>query len=91
MNQDSIEDPHQGRSQNPGGNSNSTIAAADRAGRVALPKPHSLFRYAPALLLLVAGVADSMQSADADLWGHVRFGQVMLGTGHLIRADIFSY
>jgi hypothetical protein len=51
----------------------------------------SLLGYAPAFVLLVVAVADSVQYADTDLWGHVRFGQVMLSTGHLLRADIFSY
>lgn len=66
-------------------------APTDRARRGALPCPRSLFRYAPAFLLLVAVVADSVQYADTDLWGHVRFGQVMLSTGHLIHAEPFSY
>ena len=51
----------------------------------------SLLGYPPALALLAAVVADSMQHADTDLWGHIRIGQTMLGTGHLIRADVFSY
>ena len=66
-------------------------APIDRARRCALPGARSLLSYAPALILLLALVADSMQYADPDLWGHVRFGQTMLNTGHLIRADIFSY
>jgi hypothetical protein len=51
----------------------------------------SLLRYAPAFVLLAIAVADCVQYADPDLWGHVRFGQIMLSTGHLIRHDIFSY
>src|SRR5262249_42622629 len=51
----------------------------------------SLLGYAPALVLLAAVAADTMQYADADLWGHIRFGQTMLGMGHPIRVDIFSY
>ena len=66
-------------------------APTDRARRDALPGARSLLSYAPVLILLLAVVADSMQYADPDLWGHVRFGQTMLSTGHLIRADIFSY
>ncbi len=70
----------------------SVIAAPiDSAGRDALPGARSLLNYAPALILFLAVVADSMQYADADLWGHVRYGQIMLRTGHLIHADIFSY
>jgi len=56
-----------------------------------LPGARSLLNYAPALILFLAVVADSMQFADADLWGHVHCGQIMLRTGHLIHADIFSY
>jgi hypothetical protein len=66
-------------------------APTDRACRRALPCPRSLLRYAPAFLLLAAVVADSVQYADTDLWGHVRFGQVMLSTGQLIRVEPFSY
>jgi hypothetical protein len=57
----------------------------------ALPINISLVRYAPALLLLITAVLDSVQYADTDLWGHVRFGQIMLATHHLIRKEIFSY
>jgi hypothetical protein len=41
--------------------------------------------------VLAIVLADSVQRADTDLWGHVRFGQIMLSTGHIIRHDIFSY
>jgi hypothetical protein len=51
----------------------------------------SLLSYAPAFVLLAAVVADTIQVADTDLWMHVRFGQIVLHTGHLIRRDIFSY
>ncbi|MGZ6176457.1 MAG: hypothetical protein ACXWNB_11530 [Candidatus Binataceae bacterium] len=55
------------------------------------PSQASLLSHAPALLLLLAVVADSMQYADADLYGHIRYGEMILSTGHLIRADPFSY
>jgi len=74
-----------------GEDSRLTAAPAARPGREAGPGPRSLLRYAPALVLLAAVAADSTQYADTDLWGHVRFGQAMLSTGHLIRADTFSY
>ena len=51
----------------------------------------SLLRYAPVYVLLAAVIADSVQQADTDLWLHVRFGQIVLHTGHLLRHDIFSY
>jgi hypothetical protein len=68
-----------------------TAAPIDCESGGALPGPRSIRKYAPALVLFLAVVADSMQYADADLWGHVRYGQIMLRTGHLIHADIFSY
>jgi hypothetical protein len=66
-----------------------TAAPIDSAGNGALPGARSLLSYAPALILFLAVVADAMQFADADLWGHIHYGQIMLRTGHLIRADIF--
>jgi hypothetical protein len=68
-----------------------TAAPIDSAGNGALPGARSLLSYAPALILFLAVVADAMQFADADLWSHIHYGQIMLRTGHLIRADIFSY
>jgi len=51
----------------------------------------SLFRAAPALVVLAIMVADSGRFADPDLWGHVRFGQAVLSQGHLILHDPYSY
>jgi hypothetical protein len=51
----------------------------------------SLLKYAPVFVLLAAVVADSVQIADTDLWMHIRFGQIVLHTGHLLRRDVFSY
>lgn len=79
-------------SEGPAENSQPTAARPlGRASRAAVPGARALLRYAPAFVLLAAVIADSLQFADTDLWGHVRFGQVMLRTGHLIHADIFSY
>ncbi len=70
-------------------------SAADAGGRSASaaqpPDTRSLLSYAPVFVLLAAVVADSVQLADPDLWMHVRFGQIVLHTGHLLRRDIFSY
>jgi hypothetical protein len=71
---------------------------ADQSAR-AMPPPaprnthayRSLLRYAPAFVVLAIVAADSVQYADPDLWGHLRFGQIILSTGQLIRHDIFSY
>jgi hypothetical protein len=51
----------------------------------------SLFRYAPALLLLLVVIADSGQLTDPDLWGHIRFGQSVLAHHHLVLSDPYSY
>jgi hypothetical protein len=51
----------------------------------------SLFRYAPAVVLLLIVIADSHQFTDPDLWGHIRFGQATLAAGHLINTDPYSY
>ncbi|MGA2410715.1 MAG: hypothetical protein ABSG46_10055, partial [Candidatus Binataceae bacterium] len=51
----------------------------------------SLFHYAPAVVLLIAVIADNHQFSDPDLWGHVRFGQAAIAAGHLIRFDPYSY
>lgn len=71
--------------------SRSITSSADNVDRDAIPGARSLLRYAPAFVLLIVVAADAVQFADTDLWGHVRFGQVMLSTGHVIRADSFSY
>ncbi len=62
------------------------VAAApiDCANRGTLLGKRWLLSYAPGLMLFLIVVADSMQYADADLWGHVRYGQIMLRTGRLI-------
>jgi hypothetical protein len=51
----------------------------------------NLFRYAPALVLLLIVLADAHQLTDPDLWGHVRFGQATLAAGHLTNRDPYSY
>jgi hypothetical protein len=51
----------------------------------------SLLHYAPAMVLLLIVVADSAQFPDPDLWGHLRFGQAALASGHVIARDTYSY
>ncbi len=43
------------------------------------------------LILALALFIFSPLVADPDLWGHVRFGQDALTTGHIVRADVYSY
>ncbi len=51
----------------------------------------SLLRYAPGLVVLVIVIADSGQTTDTDLWGHIRFGQAAIAQRSLILRDIYSY
>lgn len=51
----------------------------------------SLLHYAPGLVALVIVIADSGQTTDTDLWGHIRFGQAVLAQHHLITQDPYSY
>lgn len=57
----------------------------------ASPARLSLFRYSPALILVVIAIADLNRLADPDLWGHVRFGQAVLSAGHIVWRDPYSY
>jgi hypothetical protein len=51
----------------------------------------SLFRYAPALLILMIVIANSGEVTDPDLWGHLHFGQAVWASHHLARFDPYSY
>ncbi len=55
------------------------------------PPAISLLRYAPGLVALVIVIADSGQTTDTDLWGHIRFGQAVIAHRHLILQDPYSY
>lgn len=75
-------------------------SAGDPPGRAWLAggvAPHaairarSLLRYAPAIVLFVIVVADAAQYADADLWGHLRLGQLIASRRRLIDHAPFAY
>jgi len=51
----------------------------------------SLFRYSPALIVIAIAIADLVRLCDPDLWGHLRFGQEMLSSGHIAWRDPYSY
>jgi hypothetical protein len=53
--------------------------------------PRSLLSYSPPLFLLVILIADAAQTGDPDLWWHLRFGQSVLATHHLVWRDPYSY
>jgi len=61
----------------------------------AVPPPairrRSLLQYSPALVFVAVLFADSIRFADPDLWGHLRFGQAVLSTGHLPPRDPYAY
>src|SRR5690349_24607248 len=50
-----------------------------------------LLRYSPALVLFIAAIADVGRWADPDLWGHIRFGQLILASGHVPIVNTYSY
>ena len=51
----------------------------------------SLLRYAPVLILVLLTLADAGQRTDHDMWGHLRFGQVMLEQRGIPLTDPYSY
>jgi hypothetical protein len=51
----------------------------------------SIARQMPLLVLTLIIVANRWQKTDPDLWGHIRFGQVMLSSRHIVAYDIYSY
>ncbi len=57
--------------------------------------PHSgggsLLRYSPALIFFIVVIADVGRWADPDLWGHIRFGQLVLALGHAPLRNSYSY
>ena len=59
--------------------------------RAAASPRSSLLYYSPALMLLRIVVADSAQFPDSDLWGHLRFRQAGLTSGHIVARDSYSY
>ena len=60
-------------------------------GGSAAPVRESMIWFSPALVLLTIAVLDSSRYADPDLYGHLRFGQQILLTGHAPRVDPYSY
>ena len=67
------------------------LTAAHALSGEGRPRRVSLLHYAPLLVALMVILADSGQRTDADLWGHVRFGQAaLLHHGPLV-TDPYSY
>ena len=61
------------------------------ASGAARPAAISLLRYSPALVVFIIAVADVGRWADPDLWGHIRFGQLVLALGHAPVRNPYSY
>ncbi len=57
----------------------------------ARPAAVSLLRYSPALIAFIIAVTDVGRWADPDLWGHIRFGQLVLTLGHAPARNPWSY
>jgi hypothetical protein len=64
---------------------------AGRARVESHPRVISLFRFSPALLVVLVLVVSFRNASDPDLWGHIRFGQILLTTGHLAERNPYSY
>jgi hypothetical protein len=55
------------------------------------PRAPSLFRYSPAVVAVFLVAACGTNSADVDLWGHLRSGADMIARGHLAVRDSYAY
>ena len=51
----------------------------------------SILREAPGLLLIAIAFGDIVRVASTDLYGHLRFGQMLLAQGRVLSADPFGY
>jgi hypothetical protein len=64
---------------------------AREGGGAAQPVAVSLLRYSPALVVFIIAITDVGRWADPDLWGHIRFGQLILSLGHSPDRNPYSY
>ncbi len=67
------------------------VGGALEADGVARPAAVSLLRYSPALVVFIIAIADVGRWADPDLWGHLRFGQLVLALGHAPARNPYTY
>ena len=61
------------------------------AGQAPEPSAPSLLRYASAMVALLIVFACGTNTADVDLWGHLRWGADLLAKGHLTLHDPYAY
>lgn len=66
-------------------------ADAESAPLDAHPRGVSLLRFSPALLAVIAVFIDLRHASDPDLWGHIKFGEMLLRTGHIELHNPYSY
>jgi hypothetical protein len=61
------------------------------AGSAARQTAVSLLRYSPAFVVFIIAITDVGRWADPDLWGHLRFGQLVLALGHAPTRNPYAY
>ena len=66
-------------------------SAARETGAAAPSVSRSLLVYSPAFIAFIIAIADVGRWADPDLWGHVRFGQMILALGHAPERNSWTY
>jgi hypothetical protein len=62
-----------------------------RTGLALEERAPSLLRYAPAMVALFIVAACATNTADVDLWGHLRSGADLIARGHLPARDPYAY
>ncbi len=55
------------------------------------PLPYSVWRSSPLLLVLAIILSCADNFADPDLWMHIKVGQLIVATGRVPVADLYSY
>ena len=63
----------------------------EHAGPALEARAPSLLSYAPALVAVFVVAACGTNTADVDLWGHLRSGADMIARGHLAVRDSYAY
>jgi hypothetical protein len=53
--------------------------------------PISLFKYSPAVILVMIVFVNTGRTTDPDFWAHIRYGQALLKAKHVIVRDPYSY
>ncbi len=67
-------------------------AACETGAAAAVPRAsRSLLVYSPAFIAFIIAIADVGRWADPDLWGHIRFGQMILALGHTPARNYLTY